>query len=303
MATIAYTPSQIASLFATFGDIRGVYATNGVRTGFGFYDNGTDPAYFVSDNALLNLLSDEGFFTGSNPKVFYTPEQAATLMTKMFSINAQDMYGIEYKMRTEGITVGDFMLGMVQHSPGDSAAIIMGNLASEGYVTGLQGILSPADPALFDSQCVDGRCMGSGCMAPSMEHLGRLTVTSGAYGTWGSYGIDTVSVNYVFNARLIIFLTMVCTDPDHAFGVPNQGSPHEYKDAYILVDSGELVAPRIYWGPGTGQDTPNTNVHVGVVDISAGVDHLIEVHARANTSPESLSFYVDVWAFVFKTDC
>lgn len=301
MATIAYTPSQITGLFATLADIRGVYATNGARTGFGFYDNGSDPAYFVSDLALMNLLSDEGFFTGSNPKVFYTPEQAATLMTKLFSINAQDMYGIEYKLRTEGFTVGDFMLGMVQHSPGDSAAIIMGNLSAEGYVTGLQGILSPADPALFDSQCVDGRCMGSGCMAPTSFHLGQLDVYHND--TIGADSADTISVNYPFTAQLILYLSDVPADHDFNWGVPPQGGPHEHKDIYVKVDGATLTSPRYYVNSGSGQGTPVTESDVAVINLTAGVDHLIELHAAVGTYPNVVHHLVDLWGFVFKADC
>lgn len=305
MATISYTPSTIAGTFATLADIRSVYATNGVRTGFGFYTNGTTPAYFTTNNAFMNALADEGFFTGSNPKVFYTPEQAATLLAKAFVLDGAPMYGIEYKMRTEGFTVGDFMSGMVQHSAGDSTAIIIGNMQMEGYVTGLQGILSPADAALFDSQCVDGRCIGSGCMAPTVYHMGPLTVTAdNTPGDWGATVTDSVAINLPFDARAILFLSLTCTDLTHHWGTPPQGAAHEWKDVKILVDAAEILAPRLYYAVGTNNYfTPETELPVGMVNLAGGVSHTIEVSAMVGTYPDVMSYYLNVWVMIMKQAC
>lgn len=172
--TTAYTPNGVVGY--TLNDIINTFRSDGVRTGFNYYTVGVNPTVFSTNSNFQNTLANEGFFTGHEPRIYYTPAQAALLLSKAFTLAGSNMYGIEYKLRTEGFTTGDLMTGMVEHSPGDSAAVILGNLNAEGYVTGLQGIMSPSDPAMYDNQCADGRCMGSGCLAPTMLTVSRTPV-------------------------------------------------------------------------------------------------------------------------------
>lgn len=301
-----YNPAALLA-YPNSIDLVNLFKADGLTTGFGVFTDPITPSVFTSWTNFKNTCKENGFFTGYIAKAYYNPLVAETLMAASMLMDTGGGHvtidGIEYKMRTEGVTTGDFSTPSAGYAPGMAPCDILQTLSDEGFTSGSSTFISEADPALVDSGCIDGRVYGSGCMTPTMLHLGRLTVTSGPQLTWGAWESDTVTVNYPFDARLTIYLSMIPTVPDHQWGVSQQGGPHEHKDTYIMIDSVTLLTPRFYSGPGTdNRDTPVTDAPVAVADISANVDHLIELHSRVDTAPEALSYYVDAWIFVVKQD-
>lgn len=164
--TTGYTVPDMTA-FATENDIAAIYETEGMTTGFHYYApaGGTFPNWA----ALLLIVKAEGFFTGFFPKKYYTPAQADILSGLTFVLGLHNMDGVEYMMRTEGITTGDFLPSGSIHSPGEAACDILQELSDHGYVSGTIETAIDSEPALSDTGCNDGRRYETCCLEPWTE--------------------------------------------------------------------------------------------------------------------------------------
>jgi len=202
MAGIGVTPSTLAG-YSGSGDLIDFIGIEGFCTGWGFYTIAANAAVFANP-AFWDKLKDEGFFTGYMPKKYYTPDQAKTIFASVYVLGGVTMRGIEYRLRVEGITVGDFRPGTAAHLPGDEPYTILYNLANEGYYSGVPELANSADPSLTDHDCLDGRMFGSGCIAPDIYELG---VSASGLGADGQTYEDSVDILVPYPARVFCWMS------------------------------------------------------------------------------------------------
>ena len=160
-----HSPSNLTASYPTTASLIALYSSEGLSTGFGYYTAGNP--VFADSTAFFNKLAAEGFFTGGSPRLYYTPAQAASLLSRGTVVyNSRTINLIEYRLRIEGLTTGDIRSVGVVHAPGEDQCTILAALEAEGYTTGDASIApSTSNPALSDLTCADGRLYQTECVA------------------------------------------------------------------------------------------------------------------------------------------
>lgn len=275
-----YTPSELAASFNTTELLEGLFATEGITTGFNYYDSVNNPGMGAD---VWTKFANEGFFTGHLPRRYYNPLQATALAAMSFVLAGDTMDGIEYRIRTEGVTTGDYSDGITVHSPGEAVCVILDTLATEGYASGPgYAPMIPASDGIADLQCTDGRGYGSGCLRPTIETL-NIDFTDSAYssGQWDNEKTASITLEYNYPAKVILFLHATVTDltrDDEGGG----GGPDGLK---LWVNQGvtTLQTPRIIhhdtWFVDPTGPLLNDTV-VGFVDIPANTPTTFEMRGQ-----------------------